>query len=536
MLRTLIRLPDGSEIFSGPDEHNTIMSVKFTQSVNSAKELTLGAVCANMLEADIHNPNGGLQIGAGEEITAYKIDEAGNRHLLGLFTLEEPVRPSANTLRITAYDRIAKLDKDLTDWLADLSGWPYSLLTFARMVCQACGLTLLNDTIPNGEYLVQAFTAKGITGRKLMQWVGEAAGRFCRANAEGNLEFGWFTPSGVTLTPDGEHYYYQNSLSYEDYAVMPIEKVQIRQTSDDVGVVWPDEIGEKNTYIISGNYLLTTTATESLLPVAQTLYAHLKDVTYTPCKVKIPAGLDVQAGHMLDVIDKNGKTFQTFVMTRKQTGQCDTLESTGSYRRDSSTAVNNERYEAVSRQMLEIHKTVEGLGITASRLESQLNESAVNTQQNLHSVYESVSELHMDADSIRASVSDTQKMIDGVSGDLQETKNQMTSLKLESDVLSVEVSKIHDDGVKKVSNTTGIFNEDGLTIDSSNSPTKTQVTPDGMVVYKKSYGSDTAEVLSATSDGVDATNLHAKTYLIVGGRSRFENYGTDRTGCFWIGG
>ena len=33
-----------------------------------------------------------------------------------------------------------------------------------------------------------------------------------------------------------------------------------------------------------------------------------------------------------------------------------------------------------------------------------------------------------------------------------------------------------------------------------------------------------------------AVDLHASTYLMVGGRSRFENYGTDRTGCFWIGG
>ena len=535
-MKHIIILPDGREISSGVSTGNAIQSITLTQCVNDSTELNLGSTCANMLQAILITPEGNLDVAAGTEITLFRQEDSGEVNQLGIFRVEKPTKPTANTMNITAYDRVVKLDRDLSQWLLTLTGWPYRLYDLAALVCQVCGLELVNEMLPNGDYLVGQFSAQGITGRKLMQWVGEAAGRFCRATAEGNLEFGWFTPSGVTLTPDGEHYYYQNSLSYEDYAVMPIEKVQIRQTSDDVGVVWPDEIGEKNTYIISGNYLLTTTATESLLPVAQTLYAHLKDVTYTPCKVKIPAGLDVQAGHMLDVIDKNGKTFQTFVMTRKQTGQCDTLESTGSYRRDSSTAVNNERYEAVSRQMLEIHKTVEGLGITASRLESQLNESAVNTQQNLHSVYESVSELHMDADSIRASVSDTQKMIDGVSGDLQETKNQMTSLKLESDVLSVEVSKIHDDGVKKVSNTTGIFNEDGLTIDSSNSPTKTQVTPDGMVVYKKSYGSDTAEVLSATSDGVDATNLHAKTYLIVGGRSRFENYGTDRTGCFWIGG
>jgi len=43
----------------------------------------------------------------------------------------------------------------------------------------------------------------------------------------------------------------------------------------------------------------------------------------------------------------------------------------------------------------------------------------------------------------------------------------------------------------------------------------------------------------ANKDGVDAKDLHAKTYLIIGegeGRSRFEDYSPNRTGCFWIGG
>ena len=44
------------------------------------------------------------------------------------------------------------------------------------------------------------------------------------------------------------------------------------------------------------------------------------------------------------------------------------------------------------------------------------------------------------------------------------------------------------------------------------------------------------KVLNANNQGVDAKNLHATTYLIVGKNSRFEDYGNSRTGCFWIGG
>lgn len=154
--------------------------------------------------------------------------------------------------------------------------------------------------------------------------------------------------------------------------------------------------------------------------------------------------------------------------------------------------------------------------------------------QDLQVLRESVSQLSVDAEGIQASVSETQQSIDSVTGELEKTKEEIAQVKLSSDQLTIDITKITNDGVEKVTNTTGTFDEKGLTIDSSDSPTKTQITPDGMTVYRNT-GAEEA-VLTATSNGVDATNLHAKTYLIVGGRSRFENYGEDRTGCFWIGG
>ena len=154
--------------------------------------------------------------------------------------------------------------------------------------------------------------------------------------------------------------------------------------------------------------------------------------------------------------------------------------------------------------------------------------------QDLQVLRESVSQLSVDAEGIQASVSETQQSIDSVTGELEKTKEEIAQVKLSSDQLTIDITKITNDGVEKVTNTTGTFDEKGLTIDSSDSPTKTQITPDGMTVYRNT-GAEEA-VLTATSNGVDATNLHAKTYLIVGGRSRFENYGSERTGCFWIGG
>ena len=368
MLRTIIVLPDGSELSSGVDADYAIQNVSITECVNESQELALGSVCANMLDAKIITKRDTLNLHAKDEVTVYKVDDTGQRLQAGLFTLEKPTRSSANSFSITAYDRVTWLDKDLSAWLAGLNGWPYSLYTLAGMVCNACGLLLANSSIPNGNHQVQKFSAQGITGRKLMRWIGEAAGRFCRATPDGKIEFAWYEPSGVEITPGGDRFFYQNGLSYEDYQVAPIEKVQIKLTQGDVGVIWPNDTGEKNTYVISGNYLLTTSSTAALQPVAQTIYGQLKNVTYTPCRVQLPAGLDIRAGHTVNVTDRNGKTFTSYVMTKTQTGQRDTLECTGSQRRNSTTVVNNQTLKALSGKMLEIQQSVEGFSVTASEI------------------------------------------------------------------------------------------------------------------------------------------------------------------------
>lgn len=523
MYRHLLMLSNGTELFSGAEQEHALQAVTVTQTVNTGEELTLGSVCTCEFQADVIT-SGGLSLAAGDAVTLFRVDEDGNRQQMGIFYLEKPQYPTAYTMSLTAYDGINLLDKDLTQWLEGLDQWPYSLLTFADMVCEACGLTLVNDSIPNGDYMVQKFAAQGVTGRKLMQWVGEIAGRFCRATPSGEIEFAWYEPSGVSITPDGDCFFYQNSLTYEDYSVAPIEKVQIRLTQDDMGVVWPDETGEKNTYIISGNYLLTTTSSEAILPLAQTLYEQLKDVTYTPCKVVLPASPDIHAGHTVQITDRNGKTFTSYVMTKTQNGQRDTLECTGSHRRDSTTAVNNEGYRALNRKMLEIKKDVEGLSVVAGDLEEEAQ-----------TIRENVADLAVEAVGIRTEVYNTQKEVDSITGQIAQADTRLTSLEQTSQQVQINVQSIVENGVDRVTTKTGYtFNEVGMEVDRTDSATKTVITSDGMDVYSKTGGE--TKVLSATSEGVEAKDLHAKTYLIVSGKCRFEKYGNDRVGCYWIGG
>jgi len=502
LLKNLIVLPDKTEIFSGIGTVNAIKNVTLTQSVNAGKELTLGSACSNMLEATLFTPGGGLHIAEGTELTLYKVDDNGNRTKVGLFTVEESIRPSQNLCKLTAYDRVSWLDRDLTQWLESLNGWPYTLHNFAQMVCAACNLTLINASLPNGAWKIQKFSAKGITGRKLMRWVGEARGWFCRATTEGEIEFAWYAPKNVSISPEGTHYI--NDLRCAGYWVAPVDKVQIRMTESDVGGIYGTS---NNAYVITGNRLLASDTVEPLQTVAQVLYNALQGVRYTPCRVKIPATTEIMAGDIVQLTDKNGNTFPLYVMTKVQTSQQDTLECGGSPRRGSSTVTNNSQLIALNGKILGLEMSMEGL-----RIENRDRD-------------EKVAVLELTEDGLTTSVADKSTQLDSVT-------NRVSTMEQTAAGLSLQVQNIQNDGANKVSTSTGyIFDETGMTVEKSGREIKTQITEDGMTVYKNEVA-----VLTVNSQGVDAVDLHASTYLIVGGRSRFENYGENRTGCFWIGG
>lgn len=825
MIRNLLVLPTGEELFSGVVGENAISGVKLTQCVNSEEELTPGAVCANMLEASVivQKP---LSLTAGEEVVLYTVSDNGQRERQGVYIAEKPVWESTNRYTLTAYDRVSKLDKDLSSWLENLSGWPYSLLDFASMVCSECGLELITQEIPNGDYSVQAFSGEGITGRQLIQWVGQAAGRFCRATKDGQIEFAWYketdkiigsgekiiqtgpesvaileemragaplqvvteikpslaakrsaklyrrgrnvldlqtvgiyhsnkygnirhsmeitdtgirldvvsatpavdrtfwgfclgtaeelagktitvsadfstsrtdknaipymsffgidaepvfdprknftslyggliptaaiqqlayssgegvravtytatgketkkyiaiffafckpgsatsykgewtqwdniqveyadapspyqpyiyeefsrsfsaiyggslnwntgvltvtheriasyagqtvpegwisstgklssgaqvvypleTPYTIALKPqqiaalDGynrlwsstgnttagfhQDYYFLDSFSYKDYQIAPVEKVQIRQTDEDVGAIYPDTGENCNTYILSGNYLLTNASANALEAVAQVLYEQLKDITYTPCTLEVPEITGVNAGDVVTVMDKNGKELTVYVMNRTVSGQRSTLECTGSPRRDSSTAVNTQTYKALSGKVMELRTDIEGL-----RAEHR------NAQGDF-------SRLGVTVEGIAAEVSRQMTSQENILA-------QMSSFAQTAADISLTVQSIQSNGVDKVKTEMGYtFDDKGLQISQEGAQMRNLLDNTGMYVKR-----DRDIVLQANNDGVQAINISVENYLTVGKHARFETYnnGVDiaRTACFWIGG
>ena len=150
---------------------------------------------------------------------------------------------------------------------------------------------------------------------------------------------------------------------------------------------------------------------------------------------------------------------------------------------------------------------------------------------------ETVTSLQLGADSINASVKSLEETMtrtsDGLANDISIIQEQV-NLAMTSEDVKIEIQNQLINGTNKVSTTTGYtFDEDGLNISKSDSEMKTQITEDGMKIYKNDD-----IMLTANNQGVDAKNLHATTYLIIGGNSRMEDFtedGNKRTAVFWIG-
>ncbi len=381
MLQPILTLPSGTEL-KGGSPGSAVKSLTLHTAVNAGQEFTIGSAFSDYIEAEIWaDPGGSLQITAGDALTYYRQDDAGNRTKVGVFYAEKPTRTKRNSYKITAYDTMSKLDADFSGWLrANQAQFPKTIWQLAQLACQRAGVALASSSLPiNGSYSVQAFYADDLTCRQIISWAAEAAGCYAHMNADGKLQFLTYTDkrSTVKITPDGASNstaYYADSLSYEDYTVKAIEKVQIRQSDSDVGVIYPDSTTATNTYAVQGNLLLTTGTEANLKSVVQNLYNVLKNVTYTPCKVAVPSGSGLACGQIVHVKDARGREFDTYLMSATISSGKASFESVGSASRESSSAVNSQSYKNLTGKMLEIKTSVDGLTVTASELSGNYSE------------------------------------------------------------------------------------------------------------------------------------------------------------------
>lgn len=179
--------------------------------------------------------------------------------------------------------------------------------------------------------------------------------------------------------------------------------------------------------------------------------------------------------------------------------------------------------EALKQTFAKVDKANKQVEIMASEVGTHTSELA-SLKMNTESITSTITQIE----------SNTNASFESVNASVDKLTKEVNA-KMTSEEVSLQIKSELENGVSKVTTSTGFtFDENGLTVSKSNSEMETNINEDGMIIYK-----DNEEMLKASNEGVTATDLHARTYLIIGKNSRFEDYdkdGEERTACFWIGG
>lgn len=246
-------------------------------------------------------------------------------------------------------------------------------------------------------------------------------------------------------------------------------------------------------------------------------------LTITPFKCEWRGNYLLEIGDKLDIVAKDDTTFSTFLLN-------DTLTYNGALKQVSEWVYEENEKESHSNPNTlgeALKQTFAKVDKANKQIELVASESKANA--------ESIAALQLNTESINASVAKmeqiNQESMDTVNADIA-TLTEKVDLAITSDQVKIEIQSQLENGVSKVATNTGFtFDDTGLTVSKENSEMTTTITEDGMTVYK-----DNNEMLVANNKGVNAVNLHATTYLIIGSNSRLEDYDGNRTACFWIGG
>lgn len=377
MLRNKLVRSNGSIIDS-----SVIISCEYTEEVNSSTNLSVGNATASELIVEVL----GTDVVKQNDVLTYYIIEDGVETKIGVFNAEKPTVATRNSMRFSAYDNIVKTEKVFSDWLREnQSLFPMTLITLVRNACSYCGVTLATSSFPQSDLSVNAFYADDLTCRQVLMWAGAIAGRFIKANANGEIEFAWYgTSANITIRPDKTGAtngipYLQGSLNYENYTTDVIARVQINHSGDDVGVIYPADV-DGNCFTISENMILGVTDSSTVSQIASSLYNQLKTTTYVPYSVTVPGTIRVRAGNLIKVQDSNGYSFTSLVMKVGVAASGTSITTTGDKSYGSSAAVSSEKYKNLTGKVLNISKSVDGLEIKAEDLNGKVGSLELSTE------------------------------------------------------------------------------------------------------------------------------------------------------------
>lgn len=236
------------------------------------------------------------------------------------------------------------------------------------------------------------------------------------------------------------------SCTYEDYECKGIEKLQIRQEENDIGVV----IGEgENSYIIENNFLVYGKTSEELQGIGNNLFQKIKGVSYRPFNMECVGNPCLEVGDAVRV-PTTYQIVESYILKRTLKGiqaLKDSYSSSGEEKYNEPVNSVQKSIVAIKGKTNKLERTVEETKSTIADVENGLQ-----------------SQIRQTADSISAEVSRATSAEGILSSRIQITADGISSKVSKGDVVS-EINQSAD----TITLTSGrlVITTGNLTLDSA---------------------------------------------------------------------
>ena len=512
-------------IFNGTIELDGkhIMSISFNETMGTTKFAVIGQAVMNKVTISMRMPDEPIALTNGTVAPFVGValpDDSVEYVPLGLFFITEPVTPNDfQTLTFTAYAQMCKFEKPYETTIEE---WPASISDVVADIASLRGVGVkAGITFP--DYMVDY---RELSCREYIGYIAGMMGKNARFDRNGELEFVWYEDSGLTV---GRNLQYQGGLVKTSANNFVINSLTTGTESNPIACGSGVGIAYSNPFITQD--------------IANSIFAHIEGAYYAPSNCKWRGDPAVQAGDIITVIDKDYNEIPLWVME---------------HRMKISGGMNSEVF-------------CYGMSETAIALEKS------PTEKKLQKVYTQLMSAITEATHLlngarcgifRVTDNDGDGRNDGWTINESADPNVLgkclvanyEGIGLSTDGGRTYTNAITHDGINANAITSGAISanrisagvlqsvdgsftldldENIMTMNKSGAETKSIINERGIGVLDKTGASDIRVFYAGFEDGktiVDTEYIDVKSFIKIGTNSRIQDYGTDRTGIFFVGG
>ena len=511
-IRARVELLDGSTLLNTFTYDGALQSFSIDRTCDSSKFFGFG-ICQK-LTLKLLDKERAISITKGQKLDVAMGVGSDYCYPYPVFIVEEISRDeNTNALTVTAYDAIYLANGyKVSDIELPLS---YTIFGFAAAASSLIGLTIKADTTglfatsyPNGANFEGTESV-----REALDDVAESTGTIYYVNHNWELVFKTLDISGDPVLAIDKSKYFTLSAKTKNTLT---------------GITSATELGDNVTvgtttgahqYLRDNAFLENRDDISTLL---SNIFAKVSGLSMYQFDLKFRGNFLLECGDKISVTTKDDEVINCYILN-------DTITYNGGLVGTVKWNYNAPQGETASNP----HNIGDAIKQTYARVD-KVNKQITLMASEIDNTNSNISQIQINTNNISASVANIQNNVDNINNSLGEridAVEQKAELSVTPEQVQIAISNEMAKGANKVTTSTGFkFDDKGLTINKSDSEISTNIDEDGMSIYKNNE-----EVLTADNTGVTQINATIKQYLIIGLNSRFEDYGSDRTGCFFIG-